>query len=327
MYPGASGPGDGGLTAVVPCFNEAENVAAAYQEIVSELGDYDLEVLFVDDGSTDRTLEIVRELAATDPRVQYLSFSRNFGIEAAFSAGYRYASRPWVLHVDADLQFPGAEAHKLIAAAGGMDAVFGVRETRDDPLVRRLGAAGYHLIARRVLGIEIPPGATTFRLVRTGLARRIVDLRLGTPYFLATVPRLTDRYTAVAVSHRGRLRGVSKMSLRWLTGHAIGLFFGFSTRLPAIAAGAAIVAAVLALITAGAAMFGAVGQRASTAMLFALFAVVLVALGTVLRYLVTVRAGQARPRLFYVREASIPVAPEDRLLPEPAGATEGQGAR
>jgi glycosyltransferase involved in cell wall biosynthesis len=315
-----SGPVSTGMTAVVPCFNEADNVEHAYREIVTELGEHDLEVLFVDDGSSDGTLEKVRALARTDPRVQYLSFTRNFGFEAAFSAGYRYASRPWILHVDADVQFPVTEAHKLVAAAeAGQDAVFGVRETRHDPVVRRVGARFYHFVARRVLGIEIPPGATTFRLVRAELARAIVDLRLGTPYFLATVPRLTDRYSTVPVAHRARERGGSKLHFRWLVGHAMGLFVGFSNRM-------ATAASLLALFAAAVAGLGAVGAAVGllrtdvvvTVVLGALLAVLTV-LAVSVRYLVAVGAGQARPALFYVREATMPVDPADQLMTERLG--------
>lgn len=315
-----SGPVSAGMTAVVPCFNEADNVEHAYTEIVAELGDHDLEVLFVDDGSSDGTLAKVRALARTDPRVQYLSFTRNFGFEAAFSAGYRYASRPWILHVDADVQFPVTEAHKLIAAAeSGQDAVFGVRETRHDPLVRRVGARFYHFVARRVLGIEIPPGATTFRLVRSELARAIVDLRLGTPYFLATVPRLTNRYATVPVTHRARERGGSKLHFRWLVGHAMGLFVGFSNRM-------ATAASLVALFAAAVVGLGAVGAATgllwtdvfATVVLGASFATLAV-LAVSVRYLVAVGAGQARPALFYVRESTMPVDPADRLLTERAG--------
>ena len=232
----AIGPDITGLSVVVPCFNEAENVESCYQEIISDLAHYDLELLFVDDGSSDATLEVIKALACVDPRVRYLSFTRNFGFEAAFSAGYRYAGRDWILHLDADQQFPAAEADKLIAAArAGNDAVFGVRTNRADPLARRWGTAAFHFLGRNVLGIEIPKGATAFRLVRTSLAQAIVDIRMGTPYFLATVPRLTSRYTTVPVAHRARARGESKVSMRWLTKHAIELFVGFTTRLATLA--------------------------------------------------------------------------------------------
>ncbi len=313
-----------GLSVVIPCFNEADNIDHVYGEVVAELGDLDLELVFVDDGSTDGTLAAVAALAAADPRVQYISFTRNFGFEAAFSAGYRYARKPWILHLDADQQFPAAEARRMIdvAVRGDVDAVFGVRSDRQDPWLRRAGSAAFHAIARR-LGIELPRGATAFRLVRAPLARAVVDLRLGTPYFLATVPRLTSRYTTLAVGHRARQRGSSRVNVRWLAGHAIGLFVSVGHRLTSSAAFAAIAGAVLVLLAAVASLTGLVGPAVAGAATCLGSAVALVVLALVVRHQVVINAGQARPRLFYVREATIPIDPEDLLFGLPAAGPPG----
>ncbi|OZM75035.1 glycosyltransferase [Amycolatopsis antarctica] len=305
------------ITVVVPCFNEVDNVGPSHQEIVSELGQYDLEILYVDDGSTDGTLDVIRQLAESDPRVHYISFTRNFGFEAAFSAGYRYASNSWVLHVDADQQFPAAEARKLIAEAEkGYDAVFGVRTNRQDPLARRWGTAAFHFIGRRVLRIELPEGATAFRLVRTELARRIVDLDVGTPYFLATVPRLTSRYTTIPVAHRARERGESKVGFGFLASHAVELFVGFTRRLTTAASATALITAVLAVLLGAGAATGLIGGTALSTAVFVLLATVLLVLSLLVRYLVVVGAGQPRPRQFYIRETTLarPVDAADLLL-------------
>lgn len=312
----ADSPSTAGFTVVIPCYNEADNLTAAYHEIATELGRYDIELLFVDDGSTDQTLEILRDLAASDPRVQYLSFTRNFGLEAAFSAGYRYASKPWILHTDADMQFPMTEVHKMVAEIEtGQDAVFGIRQRRDDPLVRRWGSKAYHFIGRRLLGIEIPPGATTFRMVSSALAHRIVDLRLGTPYFLATIPRLTNRYSTVSVSHRARQHGRSKVHLRWLVGHAMGLYFGFSNRLATTASASALLCALLALLASVGTAVGTLSPTGAAVLMLALLAVVMAVLAVLMRYLVMVGSGQPRPGQFYIREANIPVEGDHLLAP------------
>ncbi|MFC7548611.1 glycosyltransferase family 2 protein [Plantactinospora sp. GCM10030261] len=298
------------ITVVVPCLNEAENVRPAYQEIVAELGPYELQVLFVDDGSTDATLELIRALAHEDPRVSYLSLSRNFGLEAAFSAGYRYASHPWVLHLDADLQFPPAEAHRLVDRAGqGFDAVFGRRVDRRDRWIRRAASSLHDVLARRLLAIEIPPDATTFRLVRTDLARRIVDLRLGTPYFLATVPRLTSAWTTVEVAHRPRTRGTAKVSVRGLARHAVELYISFTERPIRFASMLCLLAGtVTAVATVGGRGGGPVVQ--GLALASGLFALAVIA-----RYLVHIGRGQPDVPQFLIREANLPVRAEDLLSP------------
>ncbi|MPZ82675.1 MAG: glycosyltransferase [Actinophytocola sp.] len=310
-----AGPAEAGLSVVIPCYNEIDNVDHVCAEVLAELGHLDLELIFVDDGSSDGTLDAIKRLAMADSRVHYISFTRNFGFEAAFSAGYRYARRPWILHLDADQQFPAAEARRLIEVAGhGYDAVFGVRNDRKDPLARRLGTAAFHFVAARMLRIELPKDATAFRLVRTSLARKIVDLRLGTPYFLATVPRLTSRYTTVPVEHRARLRGESKVGLRWLAGHAIGLFVSVGRRLTTLASVTALGASALALLFALLAATGLLAPAAGGAALFVLVATALGVLGLTVRFLVVIAASQARPRLFYVREATVPVDAADLLF-------------
>jgi glycosyltransferase involved in cell wall biosynthesis len=302
------------ITVVVPCLNEADNVEHVYREIIDTLGDRDdaLELLFVDDGSTDDTLARIRDLAAIDPRVQYVSFTRNFGLEAAFTAGFRHARHPWVLQLDADLQFPPAEALKLIARAEeGYDAVFGTRVNRQDHWIRRFSSAAHEFIACRLLRIELPSGGTSFRLVRTELARQVVNLELGTPYFLATLPRLTNSWTTVEVAHRPRLHGAPKVTFRGLARHAMDLFFGHSTR-PIGFAG------LLSLIGAGLAILAVVGAvtgigRAATALLALALATGLLALAVTTRYLVHIARGQPGLPRYLIREASVTVTEKETL--------------
>jgi len=302
------------LTAIIPCHNEAENVQPAYAEIKRELARYgDAELLFIDDGSTDATLDRVKQLAALDPNVKYLSFSRNFGQEAAFSAGFKYARATWTVQFDADLQAPASEVHKLIAKAlEGYDAVFSYRPHRRDPLHRRLGSDLLNWVAVR-LGIELPRGAWGFRMVRTSVARRVVDLRLASPYFLATVPLLTCRWTRVPVEHRERAHGPGKWTFRKLAVHAIDLFTGFSFRalVPVylLAAAASVTAAVLVGLLAA----GRVPPDAVGAAVLAVQGAMFLGLAVVARYLVRVVKGQARPPLYIIRDGNLPVDPADDL--------------
>lgn len=303
------------LSVVVPCLDEGENIRPVYTEIVDELSDVgSLEIIFVDDGSADGTLVEIKALAAVDPRVRYLSFTRNFGLEAAFSAGYRYARHDWILHLDADLQFPPAEARKLIATArsGDYDAVFGIRVDRQDSLLRRCASWLNDLIARRLLKIEIPPGATTFRLVRTPLAQRIIDLQLGTPYFLANIPRLTSAWTCVPTEHRARARGQAKVSVKGLTRHALGLFTSYSERPMAVAAAFLLLATLFSL--AGG-IDAAVGPLPLAVLLFGVAgATGFLAAVVSVRYLVHIARGQPSVPQYLVRESNVSIAAVDDLF-------------
>jgi biotin carboxylase len=303
------------VTAVVPCCDEADGIDLAYQRIAAELSRYDdVELLFVDDGSTDGTLDRIKAFAHADRRVFYLSFTRNFGLEAAFAAGFKYASKDWVVQLDADLQSPPAEVHKLIAKAlEGWDVVFGIRTDRHDPLPRRLGSRMQHWFARRVLGIELPQGASSFRVVRASVARKIAAAELPMPYFLATVPRVGARWTVVPTEHRPRTRGRSKFSPGRLLAHTIELFVGFSVRpLAALPVLAAVLAAATAL-GAVAVATGRLGAAGAADAALAAGTLNLVTLAVIGGYLFRLVRGQPRLARFYVREANLPLAPEDDL--------------
>lgn len=303
-----------GLTAVVPCYDEGEQVDRAYDAICGAFAGVDLELLFVDDGSRDDTLERLRRLAASDPRVRYLSFTRNFGQHAAVTAAFRYASKPWTVQLDADLQFPPEETWALLdKAAEGYDVVFGVRRQRHDPLVRRLGSSGHQWVARRLLAIEVPKGATSFRVLRTAVARTVADLPTRNSYRSARFPAVGARYAAVPTEHRERVSGRSRFRLLRLAAHAFELFFGFSWRLLDLAYLLAALSAVVAVAVVAAAAAGA----ASTLAVAAAGLLVAAATGSSVALrgrLLHVRLLDSAPTpLYLVREANVALRPEDSV--------------
>jgi polyisoprenyl-phosphate glycosyltransferase len=297
-----------GITALIPCLNEAAGIAPAYAAVAEQLARHDAELLFVDDGSDDGTLELIKAFAARDPRVSYISFTRNFGLEAAIAAGFRYASKRWIVQLDADLQFPPSELPALLARAleGDCDVVFGIRRERRDSLLRRAASRAQHWIARRLLGIEIPDGASSFRVVRTSVARKIAGLRLGTPYFIAAVPAVGARYATVEVGHAPRQDGASRFRLGRLVSHALDLFFGFSLRPFVLLAASAAVAALLTVAVA------ATGAAVAPVAVLAVQTLGLTALAVLGRYVMGL-VRQASPIRYLVRESNIAIAPEDLL--------------
>ena len=303
-----------GLTVLVPCFNEGRAVRRLHSELDRAFTGIDLEILLIDNGSTDDTLAQIRSLAVIDPRVRYLSIVRNHGLEPAQSAGFRYASRPWIAQLDCDLQFPPSEVPKLLAAAGqGYDVVFGIRARRHDPGWRRLASRGQSWLARRGFGIEVPPGATMFRVVRTAVARTVAEMWQGTPYFIATVARLGVRYTCVPVEHRPRTHGRSRFRVWQLVGHTFDLLFGHSWR---PLNGSYLVAALgvaAALALAGLAAAGLAGPTPLAAGALLLAAITLAMVALLGRYLHRLLRDLQPDRPYYIREANVPLRPEDRL--------------
>lgn len=167
------------LTVVVAAYNEADALPALHPRIAAVLdalaGDgVDGRVLYVDDGSRDRTWQVMAALAAADPRVAVLRLSRNFGKEAALSAGLAYASGRAVVPMDGDLQHPPELIPELVAKwRQGYDMVLAMRETREDQdWFGRLTSRAFYWAFRRLSEVPLPPEAGDFRL----LDRRVVDV-------------------------------------------------------------------------------------------------------------------------------------------------------
>ncbi|WP_310620631.1 glycosyltransferase family 2 protein [Flexibacterium corallicola] len=218
------------ISAIVPCYNEEENLAAAFDAYISALSDYDdYEIIITDDGSTDRSLDIIKEYAARNSRIKFISFSRNFGNCAAFRIGYRYAKFDWCVQYDCDLQSPPEETHRLVAKLDeGYDVVFGTRNNRDDPLYRVWGTKIQQFIAHKLFGVDVPKDASVFRVMRTSVARDVINYPARSQYFIATVPLVTHNYTSVVTEHNARRAGDSKWTLGNMLSHSFDLFLGFS---------------------------------------------------------------------------------------------------
>ncbi|ADI04145.1 sugar transferase [Streptomyces bingchenggensis BCW-1] len=166
------------ISIVVPCYNEEAVIDRFHEHLTRELRaiDHDCEFVYVDDGSKDRTLSLLKNLAETDPRVRYVSFSRNFGKEAAMLAGLRYASGDAVVIMDADLQHPPELVKRMVELhAQGHDQVIAKRTRDGDRVTRVLTARAYYRLINRFVDVELVDGVGDFRL----LSRRAVDAVLG----------------------------------------------------------------------------------------------------------------------------------------------------
>lgn len=168
------------ISIIVPCYNEAESVPLFYQEITRTLASmsYQYEVIFVNDGSKDATLEEIKELAEKDEHIIYLSFSRNFGKESAMYAGFSNASGDFVAVMDADLQDPPSLLPEMvkILETGEYDSVATRRKDRKgEPPVRSWFAHQFYKMINRISDADIVDGARDFRMMK----REMVDAILA----------------------------------------------------------------------------------------------------------------------------------------------------
>ncbi|TQF74840.1 glycosyltransferase [Rhodococcus spelaei] len=162
------------LSVVVPCHNEEDVLADLVREVLSTLeqADVDVELVLVDDGSRDDTVRIMRELHERDPRCRFVSFSRNFGKEAAMLAGLGYAQGDAVVIMDADLQHPPHLLIEMLRLHGeGYDQVIARRTREGDAFTRTVLSRLYYRLVNAMVDVNMQDGAGDFRL----LSRRAVD--------------------------------------------------------------------------------------------------------------------------------------------------------
>jgi len=218
---------------VVPVFNEEGNVEALAARVLATMETLGapFELLFVDDGSFDRTPDLLRGLAARDARVRGVRFTRNYGQEAAVEALYLNASGRWLIQMDGDLQHPPEEIPKLIAKRDeGFDVVYGVREGRQDSLYRVLASRTMQWAMRSMMEIELPEDVSTFRLMSAPIARLVASMPERRKFFSALIVWSGARIGTVKVKHAPRHAGVTHYNLTRLVNHTFDLIVGFSSK-------------------------------------------------------------------------------------------------
>lgn len=202
---------------VIPLRDEVESLEPLHAELDAALAPFEapVELLYVDDGSRDGSLERLRRLAKRDARVRILVLDGRHGQSAALDAGFRAARGALVATLDADGQNDPADLPGLLAAlTDGVDAVCGVRERRRDPLVRRLSSRLANAFRNRMTGERVTDTGCSLRVMRASALRRVTLYR-GMHRFLPTLLRLQGARTVErSVGHRPRRRGRSKYGIR-----------------------------------------------------------------------------------------------------------------
>jgi glycosyltransferase involved in cell wall biosynthesis len=218
---------------VVPVFNEEGNVEALASRVAlaMETVGAPFELLFVDDGSRDRTPELLHKLAASDARIRVVRFTRNYGQEAAVEALYLHARGRWLIQMDGDLQHPPEEIPALIAKKDeGYDVVYGIRLDRHDAVLRVAASRMMQWTMRSMMEIELPEDVSTFRLMSAPIARLVASLPERRKFFSALLVWSGARIGTVPVRHEARHAGATHYNFTKLLNHTFDLIVGFSSK-------------------------------------------------------------------------------------------------
>ncbi len=313
------------VSVVVPVCNEESNVPACRARLTAALSGHRFECIFVDDGSTDATPALVRDIAREDPRFKLVSLSRNFGHQAAIFAGLTFARGAWVAVLDGDLQDPPELIPEmLLLGAKGAEVVYGVRTSRQERWFKRAAAAIFYRLQTRLTRTTMPLDAGDFAV----MGRRVVDLIVSIgerhPYVRGLRSWAGFRQVPFPYERARRLRGEPSYTLWTLLDLAVSGIVPFSLvplRL-VVLAGAAIAglsvaggAVVLLQHLTGLGLFGryAPGSAALWVAMAFLFGVQLFVVGVVGEYVGRVLE-QVQHRPVFVVDDLVGLDPPSRAL-------------
>ena len=223
------------VSLVVPCYNEEEVLPYFYEEfcrVAKQLSDYIVEVIFIDDGSKDQTLSVVKKFSEKDARVKYLSFSRNFGKEAAIYAGFQYADGEYVAMLDADLQDPPSLLPKMLQAIKeeGDDSVATRRVSRKgEPPVRSFFARCFYKLMNKISTAEIMDGARDYRLMTRQFKDAILEISEYNRFSKGIFGWVGFKTKWIEFENVERKAGETKWSFWKLFKYSLEGIIGFST--------------------------------------------------------------------------------------------------
>ncbi|WP_198682996.1 glycosyltransferase family 2 protein [Peristeroidobacter agariperforans] len=220
------------VSIVIPVFNAETNLPELYRQLMPAMESLveRFEVIMVEDGSRDRSWDVISALSARDPRVRGFRMSRNYGQHNALLCGIRAAKYGVILTMDDDLQHPVSEISLLLQALlQGHDVVYGSSNDNQHDLWRNVASRMTKLALQRAMGASSASQVSAFRAFPTRLRDAFHDYRSPSVSIDALLTWATTRFTAVSVKHAPRLSGTSNYTVRKLITHAFNLMTGFST--------------------------------------------------------------------------------------------------
>ena len=251
---------------VIPVFNSEGIVRNTVERTISfaEGAGLDLEIILVDDGSSDGSWDVLRELAEGDPRVVAIKLLKNYGQHNANLCGFRAARGDFVITMDDDGQNPPEEIAKLIGAAEeGYEVVFGQFQQKQSSLGRALGSKAIGLVNRRVFGQPSDLTVSNFRILRRDVVERICASRSAHPYISGQALLYSTKRGNVRVRHAPRVDGESNYNLVRIARLVLTILFSYSSApLHAMAIAGSVIAFGSFAVGAVYLLYGLLGQTA-----------------------------------------------------------------
>jgi undecaprenyl-phosphate 4-deoxy-4-formamido-L-arabinose transferase len=220
------------ISLVIPVFNEEKNLPTLMERTLPVMRAMKraFEVILIDDGSRDRSLEILREFAQKEPEVRVIELTRNYGQHAAILAGFSMVRGRMVVTLDADLQNPPEEIPRLIETmeAGDFDVVGTIRKGRKDSLFRIIPSKIVNMVARKITGVLMSDWGCMLRAYRRPVVERMSDCHEHSTFIPALATHFGKRVTEIEVAHEERYGGKSNYPLRKLINLQFDLVASFS---------------------------------------------------------------------------------------------------
>lgn len=222
------------LSIVVPCYNEEETIKIFYNEVEKykkEIG-LELEYIFINDGSKDKTLEVLREISKENNNIKYLSFSRNFGKESAMYAGLKYSTGDLITIMDADLQDPPEMLPVMLKKLNenDLECVGTRRETRKgEPPIRSFFARMFYKLINKISDTEVVDGARDFRLMTRKMVNVILDVKEYNRFSKGIFSWVGFKTEYISYENRERVAGNTSWSFMKLFRYSLDGIVNFST--------------------------------------------------------------------------------------------------
>jgi undecaprenyl-phosphate 4-deoxy-4-formamido-L-arabinose transferase len=220
------------IAVVIPVYNEEANLSALMQRIMPVMTGLgrSFELIFIDDGSRDKSLDILKELSKNNASVKVVELTRNYGQHAAILAGFSVADADIVITMDADLQNPPEEIPNLIKVMvdGNYDLVGTIRKGRKDSFLRILPSKIINMVARKITGVSMRDWGCMLRAYRRPVVKRMIDCHEHATFIPALATVFAKRMTEIEVAHEERFGGKSNYPLGKLINLQFDLVASFS---------------------------------------------------------------------------------------------------